>query len=68
MCLLCVEYKKLSISDLIKNSLELSNLNPDHAEEFFYMLSIQDPDTLEKIEKYFWDRITRESARLKNGV
>lgn len=67
MCLICVDYKKLSVSDLIKNSLELSNTDPDHAEEFFYMLSQKDPEMLEKIEKYFWDRITREAARITNG-
>ena len=57
MCLICVEYNKLSMVDLLRNINELVNSNPDHAEDFFYTLEEKDPELLEKIEKYYWDNI-----------
>jgi hypothetical protein len=68
MCLICIDYKKLSFTDLVKNATELSNVDPDHAEEFFYMLQEKDPELLEKLEKYYWDNLYKQfSIGLKNG-
>ena len=67
MCMICVDYKKLSVADLIRNTKELSNTDPDHAEQFFYELAKNDPETLEKIEKYFWDSLLKDFNLMKNG-
>lgn len=54
MCLLCTEYNKLSLKDLVRNATELSDLNPNHAEEFFYKLESENPDLMEQVEEQFW--------------
>lgn len=54
MCLLCFDYQKLSLKDLVKNAKELSETNPLHAEEFFYKLESEDPDLMDKVEEEFW--------------
>lgn len=58
MCLICVEYNKLSFNDLIRNVNELTNTNPKHAEEFFYKLEKENPDLLSEIERHFWDNLS----------
>lgn len=68
MCLICIDYKKLSFIDLVKNTTELANTNPDHAEEFFHMLLEKDPEIAENLEKYYWDNLYKQfSIGLKNG-
>jgi hypothetical protein len=67
MCLICVDYKKLGTSDLIKNVMELSETNPQHAEDFFYELSKNDPETLEKIENYLWDSLLKNVNFYRTG-
>lgn len=57
--MICVDYKKLSMTDLIRNATELANTNPEHAEEFFYKLSEEDPKLLENLEKYYWDNLVK---------
>jgi len=67
MCLICIEYNKLSTVDLLRNINELVNIDPDHAEDFFYMLEEKDPELLEKIEKYYWDNLKIQTVGIKNG-
>lgn len=64
MCLICVEYKKLSTTDLIKNVMELCSTNPEHAEQLFYLLEKNDPETLQKIENYLWDSLLKKQLFL----
>lgn len=68
MCLICVDYKKLSFTDLVKNINELANIDPDHAEQFFYILMEKDPELADRLEKYYWDHLYRQfSIGIKNG-
>lgn len=59
MCLLCVEYNKLSFKDLIKNAVELSQIDEEHAEEFFYKLESENPDLMDAVEEEFWNKLKR---------
>ena len=68
MCMICVDYKKLDFKDLVRNATELCDTNAEHAEDFFYMLEKEDPETLSKLEKYFWDKLTSQlTSGFKNG-
>lgn len=57
MCLICVEYNKLSMNELVQNSLELVGADPEHAEEFFLKLEKENPELLDKMGEVFYDEL-----------
>lgn len=66
MCLLCVEIQKgqLNPNEFLKKVEMVLNETPEHEEELIDALSKTDQKYLDKLEKFLFDKITREFVKV----